>query len=141
MGLTFTLLGYFWLNFLINSLLSGYDLITSGLAPHAETYNREHVKLLLVGAKTLGNLLRPVFDSPSGLPHFLINTTTHKPQDGGLFPYPFPDPLNNKTYYNVTNTAIAGTIVLEFGRLSDLTGDESFRELVRDVLAETMTNY
>ena len=110
----------------IAGLLSAHDLITSGLVPHANKYNKKHVKALLAGAKTLADLLAPQFDTPSGLPHFYINTTTHVPSNGH---FPYVDPLTNKTYTAVTNTAIAGTIILEYHRLSDLTGDKSYRQM------------
>ena len=110
----------------IGGLLSAHDLISSGLVPHASKYNKDHVKALVAGATTLADLLAPQFDTPSGLPHFYINTTTHIPSDG---PFPYTDPLSNKTYTAVTNTAIAGTIILEYHRLSDLTGNESYRQM------------
>lgn len=104
-------------------LLSAYDLLTSGYVP-AGTYNEGHVNALLSQAKTLGDKLKVQFDSPSGLPMAFINFTTNTPINGQ-----FTNPLNNVTY-NATNTAVAGTSILEFYRLSDLTGDESFRALV-----------
>ena len=68
-----------------------------------------------------------MFNTPSGLPTYQINTTTGEAING---PFPYTDPLTNVTYTAVTNTAVAGTLILEFHRLSDLTGDESFRHLV-----------
>jgi mannosyl-oligosaccharide alpha-1,2-mannosidase len=104
-------------------LLSSYDLLTSGYVPEG-TYNADHVNSLLSQAKTLGNNLKAQFDTSSGLPTAYINFTTNTAVNGQ-----FTDPLNN-IIYNSTNTAVAGTIILEFYRLSDLTGDESFRDLV-----------
>ncbi|KIN08302.1 glycoside hydrolase family 47 protein [Oidiodendron maius Zn] len=71
----------------------------------------------------LGDKLKPQFDTPSGLPATYLNFTTNE-----LAHAQFVNPLNNVTY-NSTNTEIAGTIILDFRRLSDLTGDESFRLL------------
>lgn len=96
---------------LIGGLLSAYDLITSGLVPHAFTYNRKHVKALLRGASDLADLISPLFDSPTGLPYFWLNVTTNEP------------------YGTNINTAIAGTIILEYHRLSDLTGDDKYRAM------------
>ena len=112
-------------NFLLRNtrLLSAYDLLTSGYVPEG-TYNPDHVNALLSQAKTLGDKLKPQFDTPSGLPTASINFTTNTPVNGQ-----FTDPLNNVTY-NASNLAQAGTLVLEFYRLSDLTGDDSFRQLV-----------
>lgn len=88
------------------------------------TYNADHVNALLSQAKTLGDKLKVQFDTASGLPAANINFTTNTAVNGQ-----FIDPLNNVTY-NATNTAVAGTLVLEFYRLADLSGDNSFRELV-----------
>lgn len=93
---------------LIGGLLSAYDLITSGLVPSANTYNKDHVKALLTGARDLADFISPIFDSPTGLPYFWINTTTHQAS-------------------GESNTAVPGTIILEYHRLSDLTGDDSYR--------------
>jgi mannosyl-oligosaccharide alpha-1,2-mannosidase len=102
--------------------LSAYDLINSNLVPRG-TYKSKHVKALLSQAKILGDRLKPQFNTPSGLPAFFLNWTTGEIQNTEYS-------VHNKTY-NATNTAIAGTIILEFYRLSDLTGDQSYRKLVR----------
>ncbi|ORX40714.1 glycoside hydrolase [Kockovaella imperatae] len=95
---------------LIGGLLSSYDLITSQLVPFAGDYNQTQVAKLLDGAKTLADFLSPVFSSPTGLPYFWINTTTRVPSEGFF-----------------QNTATFGTVILEYHRLSDLTGDETYR--------------
>jgi mannosyl-oligosaccharide alpha-1,2-mannosidase len=108
-------------------MLSAYDLLTNGDVPEG-TYNQDHINGLLSQARILGNKLKPQFDTPSGLPATFLNFTTNE-----LVNAQSVNPLDGKTY-NSTNTAIAGTIILEFHRLSDLTGDESFRILVRTPL-------
>lgn len=78
---------------------------------------------LLTQAVILSNGLALAYDTPTGLPAGNVNLTTKT--------------LNMSTYefenvtYNATNTAQAGTFILEWFRLSDLTGDETFRQLVR----------
>lgn len=96
---------------LIGGLLSAYDLITSGLVPYAGQYNKAHVKALLKGAKDLADLISPLFDTTTGLPYYWLNTTTHKGFPG------------------YSNTAVDGTIILEYHRLSDLTGDDKYRNM------------
>lgn len=96
---------------LIGGLLSAYDLIQSGLVPHADEYNRTQVKALLNGARTLADFISPLFDTDTGLPYFWLNTTTRTG---------FPGP---------GNTAVDGTIILEYHRLSDLTHDDSYRQM------------
>lgn len=110
----------------IGGLLSAYDLITNNKVPNARHYNRTQVNALLKGAQTLADLFEPVFDTPTGLPHFFYNTTTGEITDG---PYPYTDPFTNITYTAVINTAIAGTNILEWHRLSDLTGNDKYRRI------------
>jgi hypothetical protein len=108
-------------------LLSAYDLLTNGYVPKG-TYNQADVDALLSQAKTLGDKLLVQFETPSGLPTANINFTTNEPINGQ-----FTDPLNNVTY-NATNVAVAGTLVLEFHRLSDLTGDLKYRLAVSNLV-------
>lgn len=95
---------------LIGGLLSAYDLITSGLVPYSSEYNTSQVKSLLDGARTLADFIAPLFDTNTGLPYFWLNTTTRTGFPG------------------YSNTAVDGTIILEYHRLSDLTGDRSYRQ-------------
>ncbi len=98
-------------------------MLTSGYVPDG-TYDQGHVNAVLAQAKTLGDKLKPQFKTPSGLPAAYINFSTNTAINGE-----FTNPLDNKTY-NSTNAAVAGTLILEFYRLSDLTGDPSYRQLV-----------
>lgn len=56
-------------------------------------------------AEDLGNRLLPAFDSPTGLPYVRVNLKT------------------GETQWSVNNPAEIGTLMLEFGTLSKLTGD------------------
>lgn len=105
----------------VGGLLSAYDLLKSGM--FYNDYPPEHIDALLSQAKTLATQLKPCFDTETGLPTTYVNYITKMPS-----PTAFTSPLDNITY-NATVTAQAGTIILEFSRLSDLTGDPSFREL------------
>ncbi|KAJ5908209.1 mannosyl-oligosaccharide alpha-1-2-mannosidase 1B [Penicillium taxi] len=100
------------------SLLSAYDLINSGQFPNP--YDKDLVETLLSQAKSLATAITPVFDTVTGLPGGNLNFTTQKIVQSTTT-------VNGKTY-NSTNTAQAGTMILEYYRLSDLTGDESFRQ-------------
>src|SRR5437870_9501476 len=62
-------------------------------------------KRLLNLAEDLGNRLLPVFNSPTGLPYVYVNLRT------------------GQTRGTVTNPAETGTLLLEFGTLSKLTGE------------------
>ena len=92
------------------------------------TYNQDHIDTLLSQARVLGDKLLVQFETPSGLPTAYIDFATNEPINGQ-----FTDPLNGVTY-NVSDVAVAGTLILEFHRLSDLTGDLKYRLAVRLLL-------
>lgn len=70
---------------------------------------------ILEQAKSLADSLKFAFDTPSGIPDPIV--------------YLNPEPrLNGST---VNNIAEAGTLVLEWVRLSDLTGDPTYADLVK----------
>ena len=74
---------------------------------------------LLSLAEDLGNRLLPVFNSPTGLPYVYVNLRTGQTRD------------------SVTNPAETGTLLLEFGTLSKLTGKPVFYEKAKRALVET----
>jgi ER degradation enhancer, mannosidase alpha-like 2 len=76
-------------------------------------------KRLLNLAEDLGNRLLPVFNSPTGLPYVFVNLRT------------------GQTRGAVTNPAETGTLLLEFGTLSKLTGRAIFCDKAKRALVET----
>jgi Glycosyl hydrolase family 47 len=76
-------------------------------------------KRLLNLAEDLGNRLLPVFNSPTGLPYVYVNLRT------------------GQTRGAVTNPAETGTLLLEFGTLSKLTGRAIFYDKAKRALVET----
>jgi hypothetical protein len=76
-------------------------------------------KRLLNLAEDLGNRLLPVFNSPTGLPYVYVNLRT------------------GQTRSTVTNPAETGTLLLEFGTLSKLTGRAIFYDKAKRALVET----
>src|SRR6266481_5703317 len=76
-------------------------------------------KRLLSLAEDLGNRLLPVFNSPTGLPYVYVNLRTGQTRDA------------------ITNPAETGTLLLEFGTLSRLTGRPVFYEKAKRALVET----
>jgi ER degradation enhancer, mannosidase alpha-like 2 len=76
-------------------------------------------KRLLSLAEDLGDRLLPVFNSPTGLPYVYVNLRTGQTRDP------------------VTNPAETGTLLLEFGTLSKLTGKPVFYEKAKRALVET----
>src|SRR5215207_6745478 len=76
-------------------------------------------KKLLAMAENLGTRLLPVFESPTGLPYRYVNLKT------------------GKTRGEVTNPAETGTLIIEFGTLSKLTGKPIFYDKAKRALVET----
>jgi mannosidase alpha-like ER degradation enhancer 2 len=76
-------------------------------------------KRLLGLAEDLGNRLLPVFNSPTGLPYVYVNLHTGQVRDP------------------ITNPAETGTLLLEFGTLSKITGRPIFYEKAKRALVET----
>ena len=76
-------------------------------------------KRLLDLADDLGKRLLPAFDSPTGMPYQFVNLRT------------------GKTRGAESNPAETGTLILEFGTLSKLTGDQRFYAKARRALVAT----
>jgi len=76
-------------------------------------------KRLLTLAEDLGNRLLPAFDSPTGLPYVYVNLHTGQVRD----------PLSNP--------AETGTLLLELGTLSKLTGKPVYYDKAKRALVET----
>ena len=76
-------------------------------------------KRLLALAEDLGNRLLPVFESPTGMPYRYVNLKTRAVRDP------------------VSNPAETGTLLLEFGTLSKLTGKPVFYDKAKRALVET----
>ena len=96
----------------LGGLLSGYELL-SGPFAHLAT-SEEAVDALLQQAVSLANTLSYAFDTPTGIPYnnlILTNRTVSGEPTNGL--------------------ATIGTLVLEWTRLSDLTGNTTYAELAQ----------
>ncbi|MEY2577802.1 MAG: degradation enhancer, mannosidase alpha-like 2 [Verrucomicrobiota bacterium] len=76
-------------------------------------------KRLLELAEDLGNRLLPAFNSPTGLPYVYVNLRTGQVRDP------------------ISNPAETGTLLLEFGTLSKLTGNPVFYDKAKRALVET----
>ena len=70
-------------------------------------------------AEDLGNRLLPVFNSPTGMPYRYVNLKT------------------GKVSKPISNPAETGTLIVEFGSLSKLTGKPIFFEKAKRALVET----
>jgi mannosidase alpha-like ER degradation enhancer 2 len=76
-------------------------------------------KRFLTLAEDLGNRLLPVFNSPTGMPYRYVNLKT------------------GKVSKPISNPAETGTLIIEFGTLSKLTGTPIFFEKAKRALVET----
>jgi mannosyl-oligosaccharide alpha-1,2-mannosidase len=96
----------------VAGILSAYDLLTGPLSHLAS--NKTAVDALLRQAERLASNLLFAFDTPSGVPSNNLNL------------------VNRTTDGSTTNdVAQAGTLVLEFTRLSDLSGNQTFAEVAQ----------
>ncbi|CAG8953201.1 hypothetical protein HYFRA_00003402 [Hymenoscyphus fraxineus] len=96
----------------LGGLLSGYDLLNGPLAHLVK--NTTAVDAILVQAERLGNNLAFAFDTPTGIPS---NNLFYNPSRIG------PGTTNG--------LATTGTLVMEWTRLADLTGNKTFADLVQ----------
>lgn len=93
----------------LGGMLSGYDFLNGPLADLAD--NKTKVEALLDQSKNLADALSYAFDTPSGVPYNNLDFST-RGNDGS----------NN-------GLATVGTLVLEWVRLSDLTGNDTYGKL------------
>ena len=82
------------------------------------SYELTHDKRLLALAEDLGNRLLPAFGSPTGMPYVEVNLRTGKVRN--------PE----------TNPAEIGTLLIEFGTLSKLTGRPIYYDKAKTALVE-----
>lgn len=93
----------------LGGMLAGYDFLSGPLADLAD--NKTNVDALLTQSQNLANALSYAFDTPSGVPYNNLDFT-NRSNDGG-----------------VNGLATVGTLVLEWVRLSDLTGNTTYASL------------
>jgi mannosyl-oligosaccharide alpha-1,2-mannosidase len=94
----------------LGGMLSGYDLLTGPLSSLAS--NPAQVQALLTQSANLANNLSYAFDTPTGIPYNNLFFSNHS-NDGE----------NN-------GLATVGTLILEWTRLADLTGNTTYAALV-----------
>ncbi|KAF6830226.1 mannosyl-oligosaccharide alpha-mannosidase precursor [Colletotrichum musicola] len=95
----------------LGGLLSGHDMLKGPLKDVAA--NQSGVDALLSQAKRLADNLKVAFDTPTGVPD---NTLVY-------------DPKPRKNGSTTNGIATIGTLVLEWTRLSDLTGKNEYANL------------
>lgn len=107
----------------VGGLLSSYDLLKSGAFP-SSAYDAADIDALLSQAIRLADKIAYGFNTPSGLASVDVDFATNTPVEGTY------TISSTGVTYNSTNTASAGTFLLEWYRLTDLSGNTTYRELV-----------
>lgn len=96
-------------------------MLKSGQFPNP--YDEAKVEALLKQAVILADKIAYAFNTPSGIQSSNVDFTTNTPV--------FSTYTIDGVTYDSTNTASFGTFILEWFRLSDLTGNQTYRDLVR----------
>ena len=107
------------LNFDKDISVQNFEITIRILGGLLSAYQITNDKRLLDLADDLGSRLLPVFDSPTGLPYKYVNLKT------------------GKTREPISNPAETGTLIIEFGTLSKLTGKPVYYEKAKRALVET----
>ncbi|HYV94414.1 MAG TPA: glycoside hydrolase family 47 protein [Chitinophagales bacterium] len=93
------------LDFQFDQSVQVFEITIRLLAALQSAYELSGDKEFLKLAEDLGNRLMPAFNSPTGMPYRFVNLQTGKTSD------------------SLSNPAEIGTLMLEFGKLSQLTGN------------------
>jgi mannosidase alpha-like ER degradation enhancer 2 len=107
------------LSFDQDMVVQNFEITIRLLGGLISAYQLTNDERLLAKAEDLGKRLLPVFESPTGMPYTHVNLRTGK--------------VSGK----VSNPAETGTLVLEFGMLSKLTGNPVYFDKARRALVET----
>jgi mannosyl-oligosaccharide alpha-1,2-mannosidase len=94
----------------LGGMISGYDFLNGPLADLAD--KKENVDALLKQSINLANALSYAFETPTGIPYNTL-TFNNRGNDGGA-----------------NGLATVGTLILEWTRLADLTGNKTYAALV-----------
>lgn len=96
------------LDFNIDNDVQVFEITIRLLAGLITAYELDGDKKFLALATDLGNRLMPAFNTPTGMPYRYVHLQTGKTRDG------------------INNPAEIGTLMMEFGKLSKLTGDSKY---------------
>ena len=107
------------LSFDKNIFVQNFEITIRELGGLLSAYQMTGDKRLLALADDLGTRLLPVFNSPTGLPYKFVNLKT------------------GKTKGEISNPAETGTLLIEYGTLSKLTGKPIYYEKAKRALVET----
>src|SRR5512146_3523632 len=107
------------LNFNQDSYVKSFEITIRLLGGLLSNYQLSGDKRMLDLAQDLGKRLLPAFNSPTGMPYVFVNLKT------------------GATKGAISNPAEIGTLLLEFGTLSKLTGNPIYYDKAKRALVET----
>ncbi len=106
------------LNFNTDNDVQVFEITIRLLAGLLTAYELDGDKKFLVLAEDLGKRLMPAFNSPTGMPYRYVHLQTGKTRD------------------SINNPAEIGTLMMEFGKLSKLTGNNSYYDAAKKGMME-----
>ena len=106
------------LSFNKNISVQNFEIVIRLLGGLLSAYQLDGDKRFLDLAEDLGKRLLPVFNSRTGMPYRYVNLQTGELKD------------------SINNPAEIGTLVLEFGTLSKLTGNDEFYDKAKRAIVE-----
>ncbi|MCX6268705.1 MAG: glycoside hydrolase family 47 protein [Bacteroidetes bacterium] len=106
------------LNFDVDQEVQVFEINIRLMGGLLSSYELSADKRLLTLAEDLGKRLLPAFNSPTGMPYRFINLKTGKARD------------------SLSNPAEIGTYLLDFGKLTQLTGDSIYYQVAKKAAFE-----
>jgi ER degradation enhancer, mannosidase alpha-like 2 len=106
------------LNFNQDIYVKNFEITIRLLGGLLSSYEMTNDKRLLALAEDLGDRLLPAFDSPTGMPYVFVNLKT------------------GATRGEVSNPAEIGTLIVEFGTLSKVTGKPIYFDKAKRAMVE-----
>lgn len=106
------------LNFNTDNEVQVFEITIRLLGGLLTAYELDGDQKFLTLAKDLGNRLLPAFNTPTGMPYRYVHLQTGKLRD------------------SANNPAEIGTLMLEFGKLSKLTGEKKYYDIAKKGMME-----
>jgi len=104
------------LSFDVDNDVQVFEIVIRLLAALQTAYEMDGDQRFLTLAKDLADRLMPAFNTPTGIPYRYVHLQTGKTRDG------------------INNPAEIGTLMMEFGKLSKLTGDPRYYDAAKKAI-------
>jgi len=106
------------LDFNVDNEVQVFEVTIRLLAGLITAYEMDGDKRFLSLATDLGNRMMPAFNTPTGMPYRFVNLQTGKIRD------------------SINNPAEIGTLMMEFGKLSKLTGNKVYYDAAKKAIMQ-----